>query len=56
MMGDEIAGGIIGDHASKFYHLPNSPNYNKAPQKNRELFQSVSYAPPAAYGKAKNCR
>ena len=35
MMGDEIAGGIIGDHASKFYHLPNSPNYNKAPQKNR---------------------
>lgn len=44
MMGDEIAGGIIGDHASKIYHLPNCPNYNKATQNNRELSQSGAYA------------
>src|SRR5262245_26798611 len=35
-----VAGQIIGNRASKIYHLPNCPDYSKVSERNRVSFES----------------
>jgi methylphosphotriester-DNA--protein-cysteine methyltransferase len=47
-------GPIIGNRASKIYHLPNCPDYSKVSERNRVSFKSEAEAKAAGYRKARN--
>lgn len=48
-------GPIIGNRASKIYHLPNCPDYSKVSERNRASFKTEAEAQAAGYRKARNC-
>jgi|SRR5262245_4259315 len=48
-------GPVIGNRASKIYHLPNCPDYSKVSERNRVSFKSEAEAEAARYRKARNC-
>jgi endonuclease YncB( thermonuclease family) len=48
-------GPIIGNRASKIYHLPNCPDYSKVSERNRVPFKSGAEAQAAGYRRARNC-
>jgi len=48
-------GPIIGNRSSKFYHLPNNPDYSKVSERNRVPFKTEAKAQAAKYRKARNC-
>jgi hypothetical protein len=50
-----ITGPIIGNSASKIYHLINCPDYSKVADRNRVTFKTESEAQQAGYRKARNC-
>ena len=49
------AGPILGNRASKIYHLPNCPDYSKVSERNRAPFKTEAEAHTAGYRKARNC-
>lgn len=53
--GPPQAGPIVGNKASKIYHLPSCAGYNRVGEKNRVLFQTAAEAEAAGYRKAANC-
>ena len=48
-------GPIIGNRASKIYHMPNCPDYSKVSERNRAPFKTEAEAQAAGYRKARNC-
>jgi endonuclease YncB( thermonuclease family) len=48
-------GPIIGNRASKIYHLPSCPDYSKVSGRNRVSFMTEAEAIGAGYRKALNC-
>jgi endonuclease YncB( thermonuclease family) len=48
-------GQIIGIRKKMIYYMPDCPDYNKAPERNREYYKTAAEAEAAGFKKAKSC-